>query len=92
MAKDGPRAVLQKVEARLRFFFQAARQGPLSSLLAKPPKCLVERRAHVFIVGRLGPPNAVGDDVPVSSHGNGVQTSKQLPHLPIGGVDARHAD
>src|SRR5882724_7235066 len=38
MAKDGSRTVLQKVEARLRFFFQAARQVLLPSLLAKLPK------------------------------------------------------
>ena len=62
VAKDRSRAVLQKVEARLRFFFQAAPQGFLPALLAKLPKRLVKRRAHVFIVGRLGAPNALGDD------------------------------
>jgi hypothetical protein len=92
MAKDRSRTVLQKVEARLRFFFQAARQGLLSSLLAELPKRLVERRAHVLIIGPVGPPNAIIDDVAVSRHGNSVQTPQKFPHLPIGSVDARRAD
>src|SRR6516165_6376582 len=72
MAKDRSIAVLQKVEAQLHILFQATRQGLFPALLAKLPKRLVERGAHAFIVGQQGPPNAIGDDVTVSSHGNGV--------------------
>jgi len=74
MAKDSSRAVPQKIEARPRFFFQAARQGLITNLLAELPECLAKRRAHVVFVGRLGPKYAVGDDVTVRAHGDGVQT------------------
>jgi hypothetical protein len=72
MAKDWAHAVPEQVEARLRIPLQAARQGLLSALRAKLPKHLLERRAHVFFVGRPGPLNAIGDDITVSAHGNGV--------------------
>jgi hypothetical protein len=42
VAKDGSPTVLQNVEARLRPFFQTAREGLLSAWLAKLPQHLVE--------------------------------------------------
>src|SRR4051812_43020539 len=45
MANDRSRAVLQKLGARLRFFFQAARQGFVTRLPAKLSKGPVERNA-----------------------------------------------
>src|SRR6516162_2749384 len=68
VAKDRSIAVLQKVEAQLHILLQATRQGLLPASLPKLPKRLVERGAHVFIVGWQGSPNAIGDDVTVSSH------------------------
>jgi hypothetical protein len=81
MAKHGFRAVLHQVEARLDVLAQAARQGLLPTSVAKLPERMVELRAHVFIVGRLGPPNAVGDDVTVSTPARSCLLSLQDQRL-----------
>jgi hypothetical protein len=92
MTKDWSRAVLKEMEARPRCCFQTAYQRFLPALLTKLLKRLVERRAHIVTIARLRPPNALGDDVTVSSHGNAMQAPQQFAHLPIGIVDAGFAD